>query len=234
MNTQKKVKKPGYTKIFNVMLEASLISLSTVNEYRVLYAIWRKTLGFRKLQDKISLSQIRKASNISQSGIIRALRVLEEKGFILRKVGGQGRGNSSTLYWNTSLDLYQRIIDNHKASIVENKRSHDVTFSNEIKGHTVKIKGHTVSPFNPPIKGHTVGLTKEIRDIKKKTKGGDPLNPPSFFSSGKREEKKKKEVELANPDTVYLENKDAIDKLAKKYVLPIKRKLEGKKGGGNE
>lgn len=69
----------GYTQIANEIIE----SLCTVNlsphESRVLWAIFRKTYGYKKKKDKISLSQIDDYLKIGRTSVSRALKKLECK-----------------------------------------------------------------------------------------------------------------------------------------------------------
>lgn len=75
--------KGGYTKIANEILEAlSLINLSAY-EWRVLIFIIRKTYGFHKKTDWISLSQFKKALSIRRRHIHRALKSLSSKQVII-------------------------------------------------------------------------------------------------------------------------------------------------------
>ena len=76
--------KDGYTSIPNYYFDSILPTL-TVFEDRILQVIFRKTLGFRKLEDKISLSQIVKLSGLAKSTCINCLKTLEEKNFIFIK-----------------------------------------------------------------------------------------------------------------------------------------------------
>lgn len=76
--------KEGYTAIPNYYFDSVLPTL-TVFEDRILQVIFRKTFGFRKLEDKISLSQIVKLSCLAKSTCVNCLKTLEEKNFIFIK-----------------------------------------------------------------------------------------------------------------------------------------------------
>lgn len=73
----------GYTKIANEILEA-LARIRIPGEARqVLDAILRKTYGWGKKEDKISLPQLKKMTGIPKPNIVRARNVLEEMNIII-------------------------------------------------------------------------------------------------------------------------------------------------------
>lgn len=74
----------GYTKIANELLEA-IINVNLSNyEFRVFMAIIRKTYGFNKKTDRISLSQLSDITGIKIPHICRALNKLLERNMILK------------------------------------------------------------------------------------------------------------------------------------------------------
>jgi|GEM_PF-2406086 len=72
----------GYTRLANEILEALCVINLSAYEFRVLMAIFRKTYGYQKKEDNISLSQIAAITHLSRSFVSRALRKLEFKGLI--------------------------------------------------------------------------------------------------------------------------------------------------------
>lgn len=73
-----------FTPIFNDVLD-SLAKEDLSAETRVLFVVWRKTYGFGKKKDKISVSQFIKATGLSERTINRALGSLKAKKLISRK-----------------------------------------------------------------------------------------------------------------------------------------------------
>ncbi len=51
----------------------------TSYQYRVLWCIWRKTLGWHKEEDIISLTQFQKTTGLVRWSVVRALKELEER-----------------------------------------------------------------------------------------------------------------------------------------------------------
>lgn len=85
-NKQNKEKLPnGFTPVPNDLIEAlAEIPLISNYEYRVLLVIIRKTYGFNKNEDWISISQISKYTKISLSHVCRTVKKLMNKSMILR------------------------------------------------------------------------------------------------------------------------------------------------------
>jgi phage replication O-like protein O len=74
----------GYTKIANELLEAiSRINLSSY-EFRVMMAIIRKTYGFSKKKDWISLSQLGEITGISVPHVCRSINKLKVKNMLIK------------------------------------------------------------------------------------------------------------------------------------------------------
>ncbi len=74
----------GYTKIANELLEAiSKVNLSSY-EFRVMLAIIRKTYGFNKKHDWLSLSQIEEITNIKSHNVCRTIKKLVDKNMLLK------------------------------------------------------------------------------------------------------------------------------------------------------
>jgi len=83
-------KEDGYTAIANEIMEA-LASIRIPGEARqVLDVILRKTYGWNKKEDKISLSQFRKMTNLKDHHILRCRKKLISMNLITTKKGKDG------------------------------------------------------------------------------------------------------------------------------------------------
>lgn len=83
-------KENGYTAIANEIMEA-LASIRIPGEARqVLDVILRKTYGWNKKEDKISLSQFRKITSLKDHHIIRSRKKLISMNLITTKKGNRG------------------------------------------------------------------------------------------------------------------------------------------------
>jgi len=78
---------PHFTMIPNVFSDKYLPDL-TGAEAKVLVVIMRKTYGWRKDRDAISLSQLEKAAGLSRDSVARAVKSLEQEGYIIIERGG--------------------------------------------------------------------------------------------------------------------------------------------------
>ena len=76
--------KNGYTMIANELLEAISRKLLSGDEHRVFWTILRKTYGFKKKLDQISLSQFVLATGINKQNVCRALSKLIKKNMIIK------------------------------------------------------------------------------------------------------------------------------------------------------
>lgn len=74
----------GYTMIANELLEAISRKLLSGDEHRLFWTILRKTYGFKKKLDQISLSQFVLATGINKQNVCRALSKLIKKNMIIR------------------------------------------------------------------------------------------------------------------------------------------------------
>jgi phage replication O-like protein O len=74
---------PNSAQIPNILFDYWMAKL-TPAEFKVLMAIARKTYGWNKSRDRISLKQITKLTGLHRSGVIKSLDELVERGLILK------------------------------------------------------------------------------------------------------------------------------------------------------
>lgn len=83
-------KENGYTAIANKIMEALAIIRIPGEARQVLDAIFRKTYGWNKKEDRISLSQLRKMTNLKDHHVIRARKRLISMNLITIKKDHKG------------------------------------------------------------------------------------------------------------------------------------------------
>ena len=66
----------GFTAIANEILEALIQTSLTGGEYKVAFFVLRKTYGFQKKEDRISLTQFEKGCNLSRRTVVNCLNRL--------------------------------------------------------------------------------------------------------------------------------------------------------------
>jgi len=76
----------GYVKIADELAEAFARYRISGEEWQVLWAILRKTYGWNKKEDWISLSQFQELTGIKRPNIIRALKKLIQKNIVIKMI----------------------------------------------------------------------------------------------------------------------------------------------------
>lgn len=87
---------PNYTQTPNAIFDHWLPILGFA-ELKVLMAIVRKTFGWHKAVDQISLSQLEKLTGLAPKNIRKAAKSLSDRGIIIKKVIGE-KGKQDTYY----------------------------------------------------------------------------------------------------------------------------------------
>jgi hypothetical protein len=95
MSSKPRILAPNYTPTPNVWLDEIMPLIDTVAELKVTLAILRATFGWaegtgRKLEDKLSWSQLAKKTKLSRQSVINGLKAGMERGSIGRKKDGKG------------------------------------------------------------------------------------------------------------------------------------------------
>jgi len=91
-----RITQPNYTQTPNDLFDHWLPHLSE-GELKVLLVIMRKTFGWHKKRDRISISQLAKITGMKEETVINASKSLQGKGIINRVVIGE-IGRQSTYY----------------------------------------------------------------------------------------------------------------------------------------
>ena len=86
---EKDILEPNYTQIPNVILD-DLMHDMTESELRVVLAICRKTFGWQKIRDRLSISQLMELTGMSNNGVLNGLTAGIKRGIIKREARGQG------------------------------------------------------------------------------------------------------------------------------------------------
>jgi len=78
-------KENGYTSIANEILEHLFLAGINGSEYRILLVVIRKTYGFQKKRDRISLTQFQKNTLMKRTKVVKTIQSLLEKKIILKE-----------------------------------------------------------------------------------------------------------------------------------------------------
>ena len=87
---------PNFTQTPNVLFDEWLPHLGMA-ELKVLMVIMRKTFGWHKIRDRISLSQLQKVTGLERTHVVKGVKSLVEKGLITKLVVGL-KGFQDTYY----------------------------------------------------------------------------------------------------------------------------------------
>lgn len=78
----KKIEKPNYTQTPNILFDEIMRDLNGA-ELKVILAVIRKTFGWHKERDRISLTQLEEMTGLSRQGILNAIHGKKKKKVLL-------------------------------------------------------------------------------------------------------------------------------------------------------
>ena len=156
------IRSPNFTQAPNELFDEYLKTLGFA-ELKVLMVIIRKTFGWHKVRDRISLTQLEQHTGLKRDHIIRASKSLVSKNLITRYVDGPF-GKQSTYY----------------ELIVHEDSNNSYGVSNNSGGVPLGDGGGSLcgtggSPFTGPTKETP---TKENERNRKEEGAPEPLSPP--------------------------------------------------------
>ena len=166
-------KEDGYTPIANEILEALTLGKFTTREYKCLLFLLRKTYGWSKKEDGISLTQWVDGTGLYKIDVSRTLKRLEERHIIVCEAAGLGRGASKIYGFNKH---HEQWVGYTKRAV---KGSGSTTLFPRIKGSGSATPNEGVKGSEMSDKRVAVALpTKAI------TKASKPASNPSSDSAG--------------------------------------------------
>lgn len=134
--------KNGYTRIANDLLEKIMSSGLNGTEMSVVLFVIRKTYGFGKKEDAISISQFAKAIPVTRPAICNALKVLKVVKILLLVKKGNSAKRSNLYTFNKNYDEWQLV---KKSKLVkkslhtkERLQKKDSLTENETKPQNIK------------------------------------------------------------------------------------------------
>jgi len=133
--------RPNYTQVANIFMDKYMSSCSGA-ETKVFLAISRKTIGWQKISDKISYSQLRKMTGLCVNALKKAITELLEKDLITQWQVGQN-------YWYDLAISENDTVDNKTVSendivkpetVSENDTTKESNKDNNIKKANERLK----------------------------------------------------------------------------------------------
>lgn len=145
----------GFTAVPNLILD-SCTKLFTPAEFMILMVIIRKTIGWHKSVDTISLSQFMKYTSLSRNTCIKVLKKLTEDGFIK----GLSVNRNGTIYRLEPIEKIQMIVDSKiRDTRSDEHKVHDI--DDVICGPVNNV--NLASSFIGPLPVQDVNTHKEIQ-----------------------------------------------------------------------
>ena len=145
----------GFTAVPNIILD-SCSRLLSPNEFLILMLIVRKTVGWHKSIDTISLTQFMKCTNLSRNTCIKAIKKLTNDGFIT----ALSVNHLGTIYRLEPIEKIQMIVDSKiRDTRSDEQKAHD---SYDSKFDLVNDVDHSSSIFGP-LQVQDVNTHKEIQ-----------------------------------------------------------------------
>ena len=127
MKTAVKLQPPGYTQIPDLYLDVVMPKVSPA-AFKVLMAISRKTFGWRKTGDHISLKQLVEMTGLSEQGVVNAINHLKEEGLIFVTKGSWK--DRKITYYQINLDWTSHSTEFSDSHSTEFSEPHSTEFSN--------------------------------------------------------------------------------------------------------
>ena len=143
-------KENGYVTIANELAERFSLAGMNGSEYRILWVVLRKTYGFNKKQDYISLSQFQKSTGMGRKQVVETVRSLVGKRVLLKGKSIYGL-NKDYETWVVG----KRVLGGQKTTTVVGKYPPKVvgksTHTKDRKTTIQKTRGKTPKPPPPEI-----------------------------------------------------------------------------------
>jgi len=97
----------NFTRIHNAILEEIALGKFNVSEYKCLLVLLRKTYGYQKKEDAISLNQWAEGTGINKRHVKPVLDRLIERKVILCQKGSAGRGHTAVYGFNKYFEQWE-------------------------------------------------------------------------------------------------------------------------------
>lgn len=98
-----RIEEPNYTQIPNIIFDHWMKELSPAC-FKVLCVICRKTFGWHKGKDKISIKQLMEHSGLSRQGVVTSVDLLIELGLIFKETCKDSKGGSGVNFYGVSVN----------------------------------------------------------------------------------------------------------------------------------
>jgi phage replication O-like protein O len=197
---------PNSAPIPNILIDYWMARL-TPAEFKVLIAIARKTYGWQKARDRISIRQLTELTGLHKTGVIKAADNLVEMGLVIKlKFKDPLDGSDAPNQYEINIDC--------EVGGAENNRG----------GSSLKRQGGVDTVDTPRVDTVDTQKTLYTKDTIQKREGDEP---PPLASSSKKQKKEKPKVEkIAYRDNIFLTEKEYLKLLQNDGEDKLKWKLD--------
>ena len=137
--------RPNYTQVANIFMEKWMDKCSGA-EVKVFLAISRKTIGWQKISDKISYSQLRKMTGLCVNALKKAIIQLLEKDLITQWQVGQNYWYDLAISENDTVE--NETVSENDTVIAETISENDTTKESN-KRNNIKKEDNQLKPYLP-------------------------------------------------------------------------------------
>jgi hypothetical protein len=227
------VEKPNYTQTPNRFIDEYMCQVSP-HATCIYLTICRKTIGYHKDTDEISISQIVNLSGLSKNSVLRGIAELEA--LLLISVTRKGKGRRSTNTYGLNFDSVQKSekpMDNGAQNEPLDKDLEKNGAQNEPINPVNGAQNEPINPVNGAQNEHTkeINIKKEYKEIYREPEGSTPYNEiDKIFQAGSealtgqpyyRDGKEAKQIKLL--ESRYTQNPEAFINLTRKYYFMISK-----------
>lgn len=140
MNTQElQVENGNYTRIANAILDSLVSAPISTSELRIVLAVIRKTYGYQKKEDSLSLSQLCEMTKISKRNVIYLLQNLEAKKILIIS---REKYQCNLVRFNKYSDTW--VVQNYAEQVGRNR--------NRAKTYSAKLRNVVVQSYDSSAK----------------------------------------------------------------------------------
>jgi len=184
-------KREYFTRVSSTTLEELAKVRLNPNEWRTLMALIRKTYGYRKARDRISISQFQSLTGLDRKNQVKALKSLEGKGIILKE-------KSNISIYSLNKDYADWIVAGRPPVMTDGEKDKLVAFKSKL----VVPEGQPPVVVSPPTIDNTIDILQEKEGVKK-----PELNDTAFACSPAEIEDEKEfrlieDIRKEHPDAI--------------------------------
>jgi phage replication O-like protein O len=171
------IEKGGFVRIHHAIMERLAQTELTGRQARILWALLRRTYGYNKKEDAISLSQFCDDTRLKKAHASVTLKELVERHIIYRKDAGAGRGHVATYGFNKYFEQW-----------LESEQAEEKVTPNEAERlpTPVTISGEKGYPKRPIKVTPDHEHTKDSKDKQHACMPAGPLAPDPFIEAWHR------------------------------------------------